>query len=136
MTRIPQNPGVYWIDGKEAKVIKAAEATVNTNKRRQVLAKLAPIPIVAGKGTLELQGAHSQNVFTNPEQEFFIQLSETQRFGICKLTPKGAVRVSVSAGGQSANGSGRLSRNSGGGVWRGQGNSGGCSGTWAAERRG
>ncbi len=91
--RIPQDPGVYWIDGKETKVIKSAEATININKRRQVLAKLSPIPAVTGKGTLELQGAHSQNVFTNPEQEFFIQLSETERFGIVKLTPKGAVRI-------------------------------------------
>jgi hypothetical protein len=93
VTRIPQDPGVYWIDGKETKVIKAAEASVNTNKRRQILAKLSPIPMVAGKGTLELQGLHSQNVFTNPEQEFFIQLSETERFGIAKLTPKGTVRI-------------------------------------------
>jgi len=52
-----------------------------------------------------------------------------------RVSPKGAVRVSVSAGGQSASGSGRLSRNSGGGTWRGQGNRGRCSGTWTAERR-
>jgi hypothetical protein len=52
------------------------------------------------------------------------------------VSPKGMVRVSVSAGGQSASGSGRLSRNTGGGVWRGRGNRGRCSGTWAAERRG
>jgi hypothetical protein len=93
VSRIPQDPGVYWIDGKETKVIKAAEATVVTNKRRQILAKLSPIPAVAGKGTLELQGAHSEHVFTNPEQEFFIQLSETERFGIAKLTTKGTVRI-------------------------------------------
>jgi hypothetical protein len=91
--RIPQNPGVYWMDGKDTKTIKAAEATVHTNKGRSILAKMSPIPMVSGKGTLELQGTHSQNVFTNPEQEFYIQLSETERFGIAKLTPKGAVRI-------------------------------------------
>ena len=52
------------------------------------------------------------------------------------VSQKGMVRVSVSAASQSASGSGRLSHNSGGGVWRGQGNRGRCSGTWAAERRG
>jgi hypothetical protein len=52
------------------------------------------------------------------------------------VSAKGAVRANVSAGSQSANGSGRLSRNSGGGVWRGQGNAGQCSGTWTAERLG
>jgi len=93
VTRIPQEPGVYWIDGKETKTIKAAECTVHTDKKRSILAKLAPVPIVSGKGTLELQGAHSQNVFTNGDQEFFFQLSETERFGIAKLTPKGDVRI-------------------------------------------
>ncbi|HTS24752.1 MAG TPA: hypothetical protein VMH81_02695 [Bryobacteraceae bacterium] len=93
VSRIPQDPGVYWVDGKETKVIKAAEASVHTNKGRSVLSKLAPIPAVSGKGTLEVAGLHSQNVFTNPEQEFFMQLSETERFGMVKLTPKGTVRI-------------------------------------------
>jgi hypothetical protein len=92
-SRIPQDPGAYWLEGNQAKVIKLAESTVHTNKGRSVLAKLAPIPVVSGKGTLELQGVHSANVFTNPEQELFLQLSETERFGICKLTVKGAVRI-------------------------------------------
>jgi hypothetical protein len=91
--RIPQDPGVYWIDGKETKVIQAAESQVHTNKGRAVLAKLAPIPMVSGKGTLEISGAHSSTIFTNPEQELFIQLSEVQRFGIARLTAKGAVRI-------------------------------------------
>ena len=69
------------------------EASVRTNKGRSILAKIAPVPIVSGKGTLELNGAHSQNVFTNPEQEFYIQLSDAERFGIAKLTPKGQVRM-------------------------------------------
>jgi hypothetical protein len=93
ITRIPQNPGVYWLDAKETHTIKAAEATVHTDKKRSILAKMAPIPVVSGKGTLELQGAHSQNVFTDGEQEFFIQLSETERFGIAKLTTKGDERI-------------------------------------------
>jgi hypothetical protein len=92
-SRIPRDPGAYWLEGNQAKVIKLAESTVHTNKGRSVLAKLSPIPMVSGKGTLELQGVHSANVFTNPEQELFLQLSETERFGICKLTVKGTVRI-------------------------------------------
>ena len=92
-SRIPQDPGAYWLEGNQAKVIKLAESTVHTNKGRSILAKLAPVPVVSGKGTLELQGVHSQNVFTNPEQELFLQLSDTERFGICKLTVKGTVRI-------------------------------------------
>ena len=92
-SRIPQDPGVYWLEGNQARVIKVAQSTIHNDKRRSVLKALSPIPAVAGKGTLELSGAHSPNVFTNPEQEFYIQLSETERFGIAKLTSKGAVRI-------------------------------------------
>lgn len=52
-----------------------------------------------------------------------------------RVSPNGAVRVTVRAGGQWASGSGRLNRSRGGGVWRGQGNAGPCQGTWVAERR-
>jgi hypothetical protein len=44
----------------------------------------------------------------------------------------GVVRVTVSAGGQTAGGSGRLSHDSGGGLWRTR--SGECSGRWTAVR--
>jgi uncharacterized membrane protein YgcG len=43
----------------------------------------------------------------------------------------GAITVTVSAGGKSATGIGRLSSAEGGGSWSG----GACSGSWTAERR-
>jgi hypothetical protein len=52
-----------------------------------------------------------------------------------RVTPRGTVRVLVRSGSQWANGSGHLGRNHGGGVWRGQGTSGTCAGTWVAGRR-
>jgi hypothetical protein len=52
-----------------------------------------------------------------------------------RVTPKGAVRVIVQAGSQWADGSGKLTRNQGGGVWKGQGMSSACAGIWQAERR-
>jgi hypothetical protein len=48
----------------------------------------------------------------------------------------GQVRVSIGRGNQSANGTGRLSRNSGSGTWRGRSSQQSCSGRWEAERRG
>jgi hypothetical protein len=53
-----------------------------------------------------------------------------------RVNPRGAVQVSVRSGNQWAVGSGRLSGVSGGGAWRGQGSSGFCEGTWAAQRSG
>jgi hypothetical protein len=49
-----------------------------------------------------------------------------------RVNPSGAITVSVSAGGKSANGTGKLAGDIGGGQWRG----GECSGSWTAERRG
>jgi hypothetical protein len=51
-----------------------------------------------------------------------------------RVTPSGNLSVTVADGSQSARGSGRLSRNSGGGTWHGSGPSGTCSGSWSAER--
>ena len=53
-----------------------------------------------------------------------------------RVNASGHVSVRVSSGPQYAVGSGRLSRNSGGGTWRGQGPSGACAGTWSASRGG
>jgi hypothetical protein len=51
-----------------------------------------------------------------------------------RVSPSGAVSVSVSANGQSASGSGRLRGSSGGGSWRGAGSRGACAGYWNASR--
>ncbi len=49
---------------------------------------------------------------------------------------RGNVSVGVSAGGQSANGSGHLSGDYGDGHWTGRSSTSACSGHWEAERRG
>jgi hypothetical protein len=48
----------------------------------------------------------------------------------------GRVSVSLSAGDQQANGSGRLSGTYGNGRWSGRSSTSQCSGHWEAERRG
>jgi BA14K-like protein len=53
-----------------------------------------------------------------------------------QVRPNGSVRVRVESGNQWADGSGRLGMNRGSGVWKGQGSSGACEGTWVAMRRG
>jgi hypothetical protein len=50
------------------------------------------------------------------------------------VTRKGAIGVTVAGAGQTANGTGRLWRNYGQGIW--QTNTGQCSGVWTAEKRG
>jgi len=51
-----------------------------------------------------------------------------------RVTSKGGVRVSISAGGKYAAGSGRLTVGSGSGRWTGRSGEDRCSGTWSALR--
>jgi hypothetical protein len=52
-----------------------------------------------------------------------------------RVSRNGGVSVNISQGGQQAAGQGRLSRDQGTGVWRGNGSAGACAGVWQAERR-
>ena len=51
------------------------------------------------------------------------------------VDPRGNVTVGVSAGGQSAHGTGHLSGDYGDGHWSGRSSTSACSGHWEAERR-
>jgi hypothetical protein len=53
-----------------------------------------------------------------------------------RVSPRGAVTVSVSSGPQAANGQGSMSRDYGTGTWHGHGPGGVCSGGWQAWRQG
>ena len=52
-----------------------------------------------------------------------------------RVSASGLIRVSGAMGGQQAQGTGRLSRTSGQGVWHALVNTGVCDGHWMAERR-
>ena len=92
ISRIPQNPGVYQLEGTQLRTFKLAESKVHTNKGRSVLKLMAPLPL-ATKATLEIDGMSSPNVVTNDRPEFYIELSAEQRFGIVHLTPLKGVRI-------------------------------------------
>jgi hypothetical protein len=93
IAKVPQNPGVYQILNGELRVFKTAESKVRTNKGRSILKAIAPVPIVAGKGTLELDGEKSLHVVNQDRPEFYFQLEKDERFAILKLTPKKGVRI-------------------------------------------
>ena len=54
---------------------------------------ITPIPIVAGKATVELNGERSQNVVAMDRPEFYIRLAAEERFGIFRLKTQNGVRV-------------------------------------------
>jgi len=91
--KIPQDPGAYMIEDNKLRIFPAAESKVHTNKGRSVLKVLSPIPLVAGKATVEVDNSHSTNILKDPRPEIYLQLSADERYGIIKLTPKGEVRI-------------------------------------------
>jgi len=92
--KIPQDPGLYMLeDGKTLRIFKVAESSFHNNKGRSILKVLSPIPLVPGKGTVEIPEPHSLNIVKQDRPDLYLQLSDEQRFGVFKLTPKGSVRI-------------------------------------------
>ena len=111
-----------------------------------LVAAYAPAPAVAAAGT-NFDGSWSVLIMTSSGP-----CDRSYRFGLSirngdilyngsapvnlngRVSGNGSLRVRVSAGAQSADGAGRLSRDQGGGQWRGTGSSGSCAGSWTAQR--
>ncbi|MBL8173747.1 MAG: hypothetical protein JNK48_03705 [Bryobacterales bacterium] len=90
---VPQNPGIYFVDGKTVKPMQAAETKMNNNKRRSVLAAISPIPMITGKATVELDGETSLFTVNTELPEFYFRLSQPERFGLVKLARGKGVRI-------------------------------------------
>ena len=90
--RVPVEPGVYYMRGDKLEPVKIAEAKVVKDAKRTALRILVPMPL-AGKATIELEGAVSPNKVAGREPQFYFRLAEEERFGIAKLTPKKDSRV-------------------------------------------
>src|ERR1700733_4702686 len=95
---VPAEPGVYLIDDQKPALqnltpLKVGESKVVTNKRRSILKAISPVPLVPGKATLELDGLHSSQGTANRSAEFYIRLSDEERFGIARLSEHKGNRV-------------------------------------------
>jgi hypothetical protein len=91
--KIPRDPGAYRLEDDKLRIFKLADAAVHDNKRRTILKHLSPVPMVAGKSTLETASEHSENIVREDRPEFYIQLSLEDSFAIVKLTPLKGNRV-------------------------------------------
>jgi hypothetical protein len=85
--QIPSDAGVYrWVDDKMV-TLKQAQARTVSDKKRSALRLITPIPIVAGKTTVELDGTQANYVVKDALPEFYFRLAEEERFGIARLRP-------------------------------------------------
>lgn len=93
MERIPMNSGAYFVENEQVRTLAPGESIFVKSKKRQAIQRITPIPIVAGKATLELKGEHSAFTVHDSEPEFYIRLEYEDRFGIVELTPRKGVRI-------------------------------------------
>jgi hypothetical protein len=91
--KIPQDPGLYRLEDDQLRIFKEVDSVVHNAKGRNLLSKLAPLPVVPGKATLEIDGEHSASVVKEDRPEFFLQLARFEPFAIVKLTPQKGVRL-------------------------------------------
>lgn len=93
---VPKEAGVYYLtEGAAMRPLKQAEMKIVTDKKRQILKVLTPIPILTGKSHLEIDGAKSAFAVTEERPEFYFRLAAEERFALvrCLPAPKGAGRV-------------------------------------------
>jgi len=93
ITRVPFEPGAYYVQGDKIQTMKVGEVKVADNKRRNVWKVLSPIPMVTGKATLEMDGLHSQTRLDSPMPEFYLRMSEEERFAIIQMGEHNGNRV-------------------------------------------
>jgi hypothetical protein len=91
--RVPMNPGVYYLSGGELVRLEQAETVLNNSKTRSILKILAPVPIVPGKVTVEIEGASAKLRLDDRAPEFYFRLSRQERLALVKLEQKKDVRV-------------------------------------------
>jgi hypothetical protein len=90
---VPMDAGVYYVNGSSVEPVKQAESTLVQSKKRKALQVITPVPVVSGKGVVELEGEHSKTVVHSATPEFYIRLSSPERFGIVKVTPNKGKRI-------------------------------------------
>ena len=91
--RIPVNPGVYIVQGEQVTTLKQAEVKSVNNKRRSVLKAISPIPMVAGKSTVELDGLKAALTLSAERPEFYFRLNELERLAIVRMKPAKNSRI-------------------------------------------
>lgn len=93
IAKVPQGAGVYVVEGGVPKPMKVAESKVRTDKKRSVLSAISPIPMIAGKATVEIDAERASARLPAGRPEFYIRLSAEQRFGIVRLNAQKGVRI-------------------------------------------
>ncbi len=87
LASIPEEPGAYYMRGKTVDKVMLADYQVITDKKRQALKLLSPIPLVPGKAVVVIKGARAKFTVGEERPEFYFRREKEERFTIVKVTP-------------------------------------------------
>jgi hypothetical protein len=83
---VPIDDGLYWYKDDQASVVPQNDVIEEKSGKRKILRALAPMPIVAGKRKMLLEGESAEFAVDAAAPIFFIRDTSITYFGIVKLT--------------------------------------------------
>lgn len=86
--KIPIDDGLYWYKNDQAAVVPQDEVIEEKSGTRKILRALAPVPVIAGKRKMLIEGGVSSFVVNDSEPIFFIRDITISFFAIVRLTPE------------------------------------------------
>jgi hypothetical protein len=90
---VPMETGAYFnVDG-HIKQLEAASYQIITDKKRQALKMMSPVPLVPGKASVIIEGDHSKFIVHDDRPSFYFRPEKQERFGIIRVTPKKKQRL-------------------------------------------
>jgi hypothetical protein len=87
LAAIPMEPGAYFMRNKKVETLQLADYQIVTDKKRQALKILSPIPLVPGKAVVVIKGSRAKFVIGDERPEFYFRRDKQERFTIVKVTP-------------------------------------------------
>lgn len=85
---LPPGDGLFILDGKQIYSLKQAETDEKTNKKRTVERVLVPVPMIASRKGVLLDGAHSAFRISNTQPEFYFRTSDSGQPDLALLRTK------------------------------------------------
>lgn len=90
---IPIDAGLYFVEAGRVKEIQRADLKSVASKKRTALKVLVPVPVVAGKSSLELAGEHAAGALAASRPNLYFRIASAQRFTLVRLRPRKDARV-------------------------------------------
>ena len=85
---VPLDDGVYYLRGAEPVPVEQVFYEIDRSTGRSFLNIIAPVPVIAGKRTVSIEGLTASTVTTGEKPAFYIRLDHFSRFGIARIQPE------------------------------------------------